>query len=59
MTYKQLLEILQACPAEVLEQTATIYLGQTDEYVAATELSFTKEDNDVLDEGHLILEADF
>jgi len=59
MTYKQLLEILQACPAEVLEQTATVYLGQTDEYIAATELSFTHEDNDVLDEGHLILEVNF
>ena len=59
MTYKQLLEALQACPAEVLEQTATIYLGQTDEYIAATELSFTEEENDVLDEGHLILEVSF
>jgi len=59
MTYKQLLDILKAVPAEVLEQTATVYLGQTDEYIAATELSFSKEDNDVLDEGHLIIEVNF
>ena len=51
--------MLQACPNEVLEQTATVYLGQTDEYIAATGLSFTNEDNDVLDEGHLILEVNF
>jgi len=36
-----------------------VYLGQTDEYIAVTELSFTHDDNDVLDEGHLILEVNF
>ncbi len=59
MTYKQLLEILQACPAEVLEQTATVYLGQTDEYLAIISHDITHEDNDVLLDGHLILEINF
>lgn len=59
MTYKQLLEILQACPEEVLEQTATVYIGQTDEYVAVVSHDITLETNDVLDDGHLILEVNF
>ena len=59
MTYKQLLEILQACPAEVLEQTATVYLSETDEYLAVVSHDITLETNDVLDDGHLILEVNF
>ena len=59
MTYKQLLDILKCVPSDVLEQTVTVHLIQTDEYIAATELSFSKEDNDVLDEGHLFVQVDF
>jgi hypothetical protein len=50
MTYKELLAILQACPEEVLEQTATVYLGQTDEYLAIASHDITLETNDVLDD---------
>lgn len=59
MTYKQLLEILQNYSEEVLEQTATVHLAQTDEYLAIVSHNNTDEDNDVLDEGHLILEVNF
>ena len=58
MTYQQLLEILSNLPTHVLEQTVTTYLDQTDEYVAVNSTSFTEENNDVLDEGHLIMHAD-
>jgi hypothetical protein len=58
MTYKQLLEVLENSPEEILNQTVTVYLSQTDEYIAASELSFTNE-NDVLDEDHLILNVNF
>ena len=58
MTYKQLLEILQASPTEVLKQTATVYLSQTDEYLAIESHNITLE-TDVLDDGHLILEVNF
>ena len=59
MTYKQLLEILQACPEEVLEQTATVYICQTDEYLAVVSHDITLETNDVLDKGHLVIEVEF
>lgn len=58
MTYKQLLQSLSTLPEEVLQQTATVYLDQTDEYIQVFGLSFTKE-NDVLDENHLVLEVQF
>lgn len=59
MTYKQLLESLSTLPEEVLQQTATVYLGQTDEYIQVFGVSFTEEENDVLDENHLVLEVQF
>lgn len=59
MTYRQLLELLSLLPEEVLQQTATAYLGQTDEYIQVSDISFTEEDNDVLDENHLVLEVQF
>ena len=59
MTYKELLAILQACPEEVLEQTATAYVGQTYEYLAIAYHDITLENNDVLYDGHLILEVNF
>jgi hypothetical protein len=58
MTYKQLLQYLSGLPEEVLQQTATVYLHQTDEYIQVFGLSFTEE-NDVLDENHLVLEVQF
>lgn len=59
MTYKQLLAILQSQSEDMLEQTATIYLDQTDEYIAVSHVSFSDETNDVLDEGHMVIEANF
>ena len=59
MTYKQLLDTLSALPEDMLEQTATVYLGATDEYLAIVSHDTTLESNDVLDGGHLILEINF
>ena len=58
MTYKQLLESLSTLPEGVLGKTVTVYLGQTDEYIQVFGVSFTEE-NDVLDENHLVLEVQF
>jgi K+ transporter len=58
MTYKQLLQSLSTRPEETLTQTATVYLGEADEYIQVFGLSFTEE-NDVLDENHLVLEVQF
>ena len=59
MTYRQLRDKLSSLSDDILEQTATVYLTATDEYLAISSHNITEEDNDVLDEGHLILEIDF
>ncbi len=59
MTYNQLLEILLATPEEIREQTATVYLGQTDEYISLDSITFTGDETNVLDEGHLVLNCNF
>jgi hypothetical protein len=59
MTYKQLLEILQDAPPAILEQTATVFLNENDEYILIDSICFTGDETNVLDEGHLVLNANF
>ena len=55
MTYRELLEKLQAMSADRLDDTVTVYEPYEDEYIAAVELVESTEENDVLDPGHLIM----
>ena len=60
MTYKQLLEELQALTPEQLDATVTIKEPYTDEYIAVVHSDIAEDvSNDVLDPGHyyLVLKA--
>ena len=53
MTYKELLETIQALPAERLLDTVTVYEPYEQEYIAV--IDTCEAISDVLDEGHLVL----
>lgn len=56
MTFKQLLEELQAMPEDRLEDTATIYEPYDGEYYAISGVGIAREeDNDQLDPGHFYM----
>ena len=56
MTYKELLEQLQALPKERLEDTVTVYEPYEDEYIAIIETGIAQEsETNVLDDGHFYL----
>lgn len=57
MNYKTLLERLQGFTPEQLEQTATVYCRDYDEYFIVTVIGETDESCDVLDSGHKILKV--
>ena len=57
MNYKTLLEQLQGLTPEQLEQTATVYCRDYDEYFIITAIGETDESCDVLDSGHKILKV--
>lgn len=59
MTYQELLLQLQSMSPEELCQDATVYLSETDEYVAIDGTGYTSEECDVLDPGHFILSIPF
>jgi hypothetical protein len=50
LTWKQLAEIIAAMPSERQADNVTVYDFAQDEYVPASDLKFT-HDNDVLDDG--------
>ncbi len=61
MTYKQLIEKLQTCSPEQLEQTVTVWNVWDDEFTPVSGAPVNKEgsetlDTDVLDYGHIVLE---
>lgn len=53
MTYRELLEALKELPQENLDNTATIYKVEDDEYFAITGTGIC--DDGVLDDGHPFL----
>lgn len=57
MTYKQLLERLQTLTPEQLAMDASVYVHQFDEYIPLALFRFSGPDEDVLDEGHPLLET--
>jgi len=57
MSYRDILEFLKNCTEEQLQQIATVYLRDSDEYRECM-LNVTIED-DVLDAGHIVIEVDF
>jgi len=61
MTYKRLIEKLQALSPEQLEQTVTVWNVWTDEFTPVCGVTENKEgseilDTNVLDHGHAVLE---
>ncbi|MEN6620817.1 MAG: hypothetical protein ABFD50_04655 [Smithella sp.] len=57
MTYQELLQKLQSATQEQLRQDATIYVSSKDEFFPISSFEVVDPENDVLDEGHLILIA--
>jgi hypothetical protein len=55
MTYMELLEQLQVCSKETLQQEVTVYDISDDEFVPATETHYTDENSQVLDSKHLYI----
>jgi hypothetical protein len=51
----ELLEQLQVCSKETLQQEVTVYDISDDEFVPATETHYTDEDSQVLDSKHLYI----
>ena len=55
MTYLQLLEQLQVCSKETLQQDVTFYDISDDEFIPASETHYTDENSQVLDPKHLYI----
>ena len=55
MTYLQLLEQLQVCSKETLQQDVTVYDISQDEFVPVSETHYTDENSQVLDPKHLYI----
>lgn len=55
MTYLELLEKLQVCSKETLQQDVTVYDIAEDEFVPVSETHYTDKDSQVLDPAHLYL----
>ncbi len=54
-TYKELKNKLQSLPKERLDDTATVYIENEDEYYPIVATATSTEKNDVLDTGHFYL----
>ena len=62
MTWKDLILYLSRQSEEVLEQDATVFLGNSEEAIAVEFFETVDEDHElsgVLDDGHLVLKIDF
>ena len=55
MTYLQLLEQLQLCSKETLQQDVTVYDISEDEFVPVSETYYTDENSQILDPKHLYI----
>jgi len=56
MTYRQLWYYLKTRGEKELDQHVSIYLPDDNEYLEVQKTSITEE-NDVLDKGHIVIEA--
>jgi hypothetical protein len=56
MTYRNLLKVLLDLPKENLDDTATVYAKNEDEFFPIEEAKFADEKQDILDVGHMFLE---
>lgn len=57
ITYRQILEVLETMDSNQLDQTATVFLTETAEFLPISVMKITSE-ADVLDENHLYFEID-
>ena len=55
LTYRSLMEHLQEMDNDRLEDNVTVFDTEGDEFLPAIKLETTKEECDVLDEGHLVI----
>jgi hypothetical protein len=55
ITYAKLLENLKKLPPERLQDTATVFVAEEDEYYAVMTTEISSDKQDVLDPGHLIM----
>ena len=55
MTYLELLEKLQCCSKETLQQDVTFYDISDDEFITASETHYTDDSSQVLDPKHLYI----
>jgi hypothetical protein len=55
MTYLELLEKLQCCSKETLQQDVTFYDISDDEFIPASETHYTDDSSQVLDPKHLYI----
>lgn len=59
MTWRQMKELLNDIPEERLNDTAIIYLTNSDEFLPIPAILNMVKETDVLDKGAVYLEADF
>lgn len=59
MTYNDLLMHLWGMTPRQLEETATVHLTETDEFIEIKQMKIVDDNNGVLDDGHTIMTADF
>ena len=55
LTWQALQNMIQRLNSERRQDNVTVYLKSQDEYFAVDSVCLTGKDNDVLDEGHLVL----
>jgi hypothetical protein len=55
MTYLELLEQLQCCSKETLQQTVTLYSIKDDEFTPAYMTDYTDSEEQVLNRDHLVI----
>jgi len=55
LTWQALQNMIQRLNSERRQDNVTVFLKSQDEYFAVDSVCFTSKDNDILDEGHLIL----
>lgn len=58
MTYRKLLEQLNRMTDAELDQSATVHLLQSDEFLPVAGI-WTVEETDVLDKGHVVIDIEF
>lgn len=55
MTYRELRKFLQEMVDERLDDTATVYDAELDQYIPVVTMEIVDDQQDVLDEGHAVI----